>query len=198
MLADDHLVVRAGMRHLLSSDSRFSVVAEAHDVTSTLSAVRAFQPALLVLDLTMAGGSVLEAIPALLGAAPGLRILILTMHDDPAFVRAALKAGAHGYLLKDAAGEQLLAALSAVTDGQTYVSPQLGARLVHDPFDELSDREKQVLTLVAAGHTNQEIAGRLYVSLRTVEAHRAHIRQKLGVETRAELSGYARTHGLLR
>lgn len=186
------------MRHLLSSDSRFSVVAEAHDVTSTLSAVRAFQPALLVLDLTMAGGSVLEAIPALLGAAPGLRILILTMHDDPAFVRAALKAGAHGYLLKDAAGEQLLAALSAVTDGQTYVSPQLGARLVHDPFDELSDREKQVLTLVAAGHTNQEIAGRLYVSLRTVEAHRAHIRQKLGVETRAELSGYARTHGLLR
>ncbi|MGY5034218.1 response regulator [Streptomyces sp. 900116325] len=222
VLADDHLVVRAGMRLLLAQDQAFRIVAESATVPDTLDAVREHRPRVLVLDLTMAGQSSLPMIPALLTASPGTRILVLTMQEDPAFTREALRTGAAGYLLKEAAAEELLAAAHQVADGATYVQPVLGARLAVEtpgpahqeplpglgarsaaatpgPADQepLTVREAEVLSLMALGHTNQEIAQRLYVSVRTVETHRARIREKLGKDTRAELIAAARERGLV-
>ncbi|MFJ7948966.1 response regulator [Streptomyces sp. NPDC096354] len=222
VLADDHLVVRAGMRLLLAQDPAFRIVAESATVPDTLEAVREHRPRVLVLDLTMAGQSSLPMIPPLLTASPGTRILVLTMQEDPAFTREALRTGAAGYLLKEAAAEELLAAAHQVADGATYVQPVLGARLAVEtpgsanreslpvlgarsaaatprPADQepLTVREAEVLSLLALGHTNQEIAQRLYVSVRTVETHRARIRDKLGKDTRAELIAAARERGLV-
>ncbi|MGW3743430.1 response regulator [Streptomyces sp. NPDC005131] len=201
VLADDHLVVRAGMRLLLAQDPAFRIVAESATVPDTLEAVRRTRPGVLVLDLTMAGQSSLPMIPALLTASPGTRILILTMQEDPAFAREALRTGAAGYLLKEAAAEELLAAAHQVAGGATYVQPVLGARLAVEmpgsADQELTAREAEVLSLLALGHTNQEIAQRLYVSVRTVETHRARIRDKLGKDTRAELIAAARERGLV-
>lgn len=202
VLADDHLVVRAGMRLLLAQDPAFRIVAESATVPETLEAVRRHRPRVLVLDLTMAGQSSLPVIPALLTASPSTRILVLTMQEDPAFAREALRTGASGYLLKEAAAEELLAAAHQVAGGATYVQPVLGARLaVEWPAragqEPLTAREAEVLSLLALGHTNQEIAQRLYVSVRTVETHRSRIRDKLGKDTRAELIAAARERGLV-
>ncbi|MFJ5272692.1 LuxR C-terminal-related transcriptional regulator [Streptomyces sp. NPDC088358] len=202
VLADDHLVVRAGMRLLLAQDPAFRIVAESATVPDTLEAVRRTRPRVLVLDLTMAGKSSLPMIPALLTASPGTRILVLTMQEDPAFAREALRTGAAGYLLKEAAAEELRAAAHQVAEGATYVQPVLGARLAVEmpgPADQesLTAREAEVLSLLALGHTNQEIAQRLYVSVRTVETHRARIRDKLGRDSRAELIAAARERGLV-
>ncbi|MER6442301.1 MULTISPECIES: response regulator transcription factor [unclassified Streptomyces] len=202
VLADDHLVVRAGMRLLLAQDPAFRIVAESATVPDTLEAVRRTRPRVLVLDLTMAGTSSLPVIPALLAASPDTRILVLTMQEDPAFAREALRTGAAGYLLKEAAAEELRAAAHQVADGATYVQPVLGARLaVETPGsadqESLTTREAEVLSLLALGHTNQEIARQLYVSVRTVESHRARIRDKLGKDSRAELIAAARERGLV-
>ncbi|MFJ4786499.1 response regulator [Streptomyces sp. NPDC088794] len=205
VIADDHPVVRAGMRVLLSQDASFEVVAESSTVAETVRCVTEHQPSVLVLDLTMAGQSSLPSIPDLLAASPGTRILVLTMQEDPAFARASLRIGAAGYLLKEAAAEELVGAARQVAKGATYLQPAMGARLaVSDtgiPGAEgdtsLSVRELQVLSLLALGHTNQEIAQRLHVSVRTVETHRARVRDKLGTETRAELIAAARERGLL-
>ncbi|WP_393087233.1 LuxR C-terminal-related transcriptional regulator [Streptomyces sp. LN704] len=202
VLADDHLVVRAGMRLLLAQDPAFRIVAESATVPDTLEAVRRTRPRVLVLDLTMAGKSSLPMIPALLTASPGTRILVLTMQEDPAFAREALRTGAAGYLLKEAAAEELRAAAHQVAEGATYVQPVLGARLAVEmpgPADQesLTVREAEVLSLLALGHTNQEIARHLYVSVRTVETHRARIRDKLGKDSRAELIAAARERGLV-
>ncbi|MFD8418102.1 response regulator [Streptomyces sp. NPDC059668] len=202
VLADDHLVVRAGMRLLLAQDPAFRIVAESATVPDTVEAVSRTRPRVLVLDLTMAGKSSLPVIPALLTASPGTRILVLTMQEDPAFAREALRTGAAGYLLKEAAAEELRAAAHQVADGATYVQPVLGARLALETpgpagQESLTGREAEVLALLALGHTNQEIARRLYVSVRTVETHRARIRDKLGKDTRAELIAAARERGLV-
>ncbi|WP_392749031.1 response regulator [Streptomyces sp. LN590] len=202
VLADDHLVVRAGMRLLLAQDPAFRIVAESATIPDTLDAVRRTRPRVLVLDLTMAGQSSLPMIPELLTVSPGTRILVLTMQEDPAFAREALRTGAAGYLLKEAAAEELRAAVHQVAGGATYVQPVLGARLAVEapgPVDQesLTPREAEVLSLLALGHTNQEIAQRLYVSVRTVETHRARIRDKLGKDTRAELIAAARERGLV-
>jgi two-component system, NarL family, response regulator NreC len=202
VLADDHETVRAGLRMLLHADDRFEVLQEAGDVQSTLEAVAARRPQVLVLDLNMRGESSLDAIPQLRADAPGTQIVILTMQEDPAFARAALRAGALGYVLKDAADEELMTAITLAADGRTYLNPELGARLVadngHDPSpDDLTPRELEVLELIALGHTNAEIASSLYLSVRTVETHRAHIHQKIRVATRAELVAYARDRGLM-
>ncbi|MFG3064237.1 response regulator [Streptomyces sp. NPDC048231] len=205
VLADDHLVVRAGMRLLLSQDPALEVVAESSSVPETFDMVREHRPGVLVLDLTLAGRSSLPVIPELLTASPGTRILVLTMQEDPAFARAALRSGASGYLLKEAAAEELLAAARHVAGGSTYVQPALGARLAIEGAgpqraaepEPLTEREAEVLSLLALGHTNQEIAQRLYVSVRTVENFRARIRDKLGKETRAELIAAARERGLV-
>lgn len=204
VIADDHPVVRTGMRVLLSQDSSFEIVAESSTTVETLQAVTRHHPAVLVLDLTMAGQSSLPSIPDLLAASPSTRILILTMQEDLAFARAALRIGAAGYVLKEAAAEELVGAAHQVAKGNIYLGPSMGARLAIADLGPpgadatLTARELQILSLLALGHTNQEIARRLYLSVRTVETHRARVRDKLGTETRAELIAAARERGLLR
>lgn len=204
VLADDHRVVRSGLRVLLESDGRFLVLDEAGDIPGTLEMVRRRSPQVLVLDLNMGVASGLDVIPQLRVDSPGTQIVVLTMQEDPAFARAALRAGAIGYVLKDAADAELMSAVEMAAEGRMYLNPELGARLVAAPPEEgddrpdnLSAREVEVLKLIALGHTNSEIAGALFVSVRTVESHRAHIQQKVGRTRRAELVAYARDRGLM-
>lgn len=197
-LADDHPVVRAGLRTLLEAESHVEVVGEFADVATTVRGVAALHPDVLVLDLAMSGQSSLPAIPALLAAVPGMAVVILTMQEDPGFAREALRLGARGYVLKDAAADELLLAVRTVMRGSTYLHPALGAQIATEDRSglPLTEREGQVLQLLAEGHTNSEVASRLYLSLRTVEAHRGALRAKLGLESRAELTAYARAHGI--
>jgi two-component system, NarL family, response regulator NreC len=202
VLADDHRVVRSGLRVLLESDGRFAVLDEAGDVASTVEKVRACRPRVLVLDLNMGGESSLDVIPQLRTDLPDTQIVVLTMQENPAFAQAALRAGALGYVLKDAADAELMDAVMLAAAGRTYLNPEMGARLAAQPPeserpDSLSPRELEVLKLIALGHTNTEIAASLFLSVRTVESHRAHIQQKIGLTTRAELVAYARQRGLL-
>jgi len=202
VIADDHAVVRSGLRMLLDSEAGFEVVAEAGDVDSARRYVRGHHPAVLVLDLNMPGGSSLEAIPGLREEFPETQIVVLTMQDDPAFAREAMRAGALGYVLKEAADAELVEAVRDAAEGRTYLHPRLGARLAAEPeprgpSSDLSEREIEVLLLIALGHTNSEIAEQLFLSVRTVESHRAHIQQKLGLSTRAQLVKYALDHKLL-
>jgi two-component system response regulator NreC len=201
VLADDHAVVRSGLRLLLDAEHDFEVVAEAGDVESAARYVRGHHPAVLVLDLNMPGGSSLAAIPRIRESAPETQIVILTMQEEPAFARQALSAGAIGYVLKEAADAELVEAVRRAATGETYLNPRLGARLAAEPAvgapDDLSEREVDVLRLIALGHTNAEIAEQLYLSVRTVETHRAHIQQKLRLTSRAELVRYALERGLV-
>jgi two-component system response regulator NreC len=202
VIADDHTVVRSGLRMLLDAEPNLEVVAEAGDVESATRYVRGHRPAVLVLDLNMPGESSLAAIPSLREEFPETQIVVLTMQDDPAFAREAMRAGALGYVLKEAADDELVEAVRMAATGNTYLQPQLGARLAAEPEpasrgEELTDREREVLRLIALGHTNNEIAKQLYLSVRTVESHRAHIQQKLRLSTRAELVRYALDNGLI-
>jgi two-component system, NarL family, response regulator NreC len=202
VIADDHAVVRSGLRMLLDAEPDFEVVAEAGDVDSARRYVLGHHPQVLVLDLNMRSGSSLPHIPGLRDEFPDTQIVVLTMQDDPAFAREAMRAGALGYVLKEAADAELVEAVRMAASGQTYLQPQLGARLAAEPESagppgELTGRELEVLRLIALGHTNSEIAGQLYLSVRTVESHRAHIQQKLGVSSRAELVGYALENHLI-
>jgi len=204
VLADDHGVVRAGLRLLLDAEPDFEVVAEAADVDAALRAVLGHKPDVLVLDLNMPGEqSSLEALPTVTERSPETHTVILTMQEDPEYARRALRAGALGYVLKEAADAELVEAVRRAAAGATYLNPSLGARLAITPEhaagppDDLSEREAGVLRLIALGHTNAEIAEQLFLSVRTVETHRAHIQQKLGLSTRAELVRYALDHGFL-
>jgi two-component system response regulator NreC len=203
VLADDHQVVRAGLRLLLQAEEGFDVVAEAGDVPTTERRVAAYHPRVLILDLNMPGEPSLPAIPRLRQSAPDTQIVVLTMQNDPAFAREALRSGAIGYVLKEAADSELVQAVRLAAEGRTYLNPELGARLAAEPQvsngppDDLSAREIEVLRLIALGHTNSEIASRLYLSVRTVESHRAHIQQKTGRTTRAALVAYAREHDVI-
>jgi len=201
ILADDHAVVRSGLRMLLDSESDFEVVAEASNIEDARRYVRGHHPNVLVLDLNMPGGSSLEAIPAIREESPDTEIVVLTMQQEPAFAREALRAGALGYVLKEAADDELVQAVRRAAVGESYLNPKLGARIAAEPPpgppDDLSDREADVLRLIALGHTNAEIAAQLYLSVRTVETHRSHIQQKLRLTSRAELVGYALERGLI-
>jgi two-component system response regulator NreC len=201
VLADDHAVVRSGLRLLLDTEEGFEVVAEAGDIDSARRYVRGHHPRVLVLDLNMPGGSSLEAIPVIREQSPDTQIVVLTMQQEPAFAREALRAGALGYVLKEAADDELVEAVRRAAAGERYLNPRLGARIAAEPPagppDDLSEREVDVLRLIARGHTNAEIAEQLFLSVRTVETHRAHIQQKLRLSTRAELVGYALEHGLI-
>jgi two-component system response regulator NreC len=201
VLADDHAVVRSGLRLLLDSEPDFEVVAEAGDVQDARRYVRGHHPAVLVLDLNMPGESSLEAIPVIRAESPDTQIVVLTMQEEPAFARHALSAGALGYVLKEAADDELVQAVRRAAVGETYMNPRLGARLASEPPpgrpDDLSEREVDVLHLIALGHTNAEIAEQLFLSVRTVETHRAHIQQKLSLSSRAELVRYALERGLM-
>ena len=200
VIADDHAVVRSGLRMLLDAEPGLEVVAEAGTVPDAMRLVRAHRPTVAVLDLNMPGGSGLEAIPELRASTPETAIVVLTMQDDPAFARQALQNGALGFVLKEAADEELLQAVHLAVRGETYLNPRLGAKLAMTPAgppDDLSERELEILRLIALGHTNTEIAAQLYLSVRTVETHRAHIQQKLRRTSRAELVRYALDHGLI-
>ncbi|MDP2710003.1 MAG: response regulator transcription factor [Solirubrobacteraceae bacterium] len=203
VLADDHAVVRRGLQLLLEAEEGFEVVASVGDVEATVRTTRGHKPDVLVLDLNMPGGSSLDAIPDILEASPATKITVLTMQNEPAFARRALGAGALAYVLKEAADDELVTAVRRAAAGETYLNPQLGARMAAEPAqptgppDDLSPREVEVLRLIALGHTNAEIAEQLYLSIRTVESHRAHIQQKLRRSSRADLVRYALDHGLV-
>jgi two-component system, NarL family, response regulator NreC len=203
VLADDHAVVRKGLRLLLEAEPGMHVLAEAGTVPDALTMVRAHRPTVLVLDLNMPGGSSLDAIPTLRAELPETAIVVLTMQNDPSFARQALQAGSLGFVLKEAADDELLGAIRLAAAGDTYLNPRLGARLAAQPAeptgppDDLSERELEVLKMIALGHTNSEIASTLYLSVRTVESHRAHIQQKTRQSTRAELVRYAVEHKLV-
>jgi two-component system, NarL family, response regulator NreC len=200
LIADDHTVVRQGLRMLIDNEDGLQVIAEAGTVPDAERLTRAHRPTVLVLDLNMPGGSSLDAIPRLKDATA---IVVLTMQDDPAFARQALQAGALGFVLKEAADEELLGAIRLAASGDIYLNPRLGARIAaapprpEGPPDDLTAREVDVLRLIALGHTNVEIGEQLFLSTRTVETHRAHIQQKLHRTTRAELVRYALEHGLV-
>ena len=201
VLADDHAVVRSGLKLVLDNEPGFEVVAEASDVEGARRYVRGHRPAVLVLDLNMPGGSSLEAIPAIREESPQTQIVVLTMQAEPAFARQALSTGALAYVLKEAADDELVEAVRRAAAGQTYLNPTLGARVAKEPPpgppDDLSPREVDVLRLIALGHTNAEIAEQLFLSVRTVETHRSHIQQKLRLSGRAELVAYALDRGLI-
>ena len=200
VLADDHAVVRSALRLLLDAEEDLEVVAEAGDIESTLRYVSGHKPDVLILDLNMPGGPSISAVPRLRKASPRTGIVVLTMQSEPAYARQALQTGVLGYVLKEAVDEELVHAVRLAADGRTYLQPELGARLAADPGEDpdgLSERELDVLRLIALGHTNSEIAEQLFLSVRTVESHRAHIQQKLRMSKRSELVRYALDRGLL-
>ncbi len=205
LIVDDHAVVRAGLRLLIDAESDMVTVAEAGNIRDAILEARATNPDLILMDVVMPGENGLEGIPKLLYEHPEVKILVLSMEDDPRYVREAFSAGAGGYVLKEAADAEVVTAIREVAGGDRYVHPELGARLVsaetdalrRAEADPLSDREREILSLLARGFTNQEIAKQLFISVRTAETHRAHVMQKLRLGTRAELVGYALANGLL-
>ena len=205
LLVDDHAVVRAGLRRVLEAEPDIEVVGEAGTARDAVLEARATKPDVILLDVVMPGESGVDVLPRLLKEAPGAKVLVLSMQDDPRYVREAFAAGASGYVLKEAADSEVVGAAREVAAGGRYLHPALGARLISaeeearaaTEADPLSDREREVLRLLALGHTNQEIAKMLYISVRTTETHRAHIMQKLRLKTRAELVRYALAHGYL-
>ena len=205
VIVDDHALVRSGLRLVLEAEEDINVEDEAGNADEAVRMARLHKPDVVLLDVMMPGRSGLEATPEIKEAAPKAGVLVLSMQDDPSYVREAFSAGASGYLLKEAADSDLVAAVREVAAGRRYVHPALGARLAaaeaeaeaRAAADPLSDREREVLRLLALGHTNQEIAKMLFISVRTAETHRAHIMQKLRLTTRAELVRYALQQGLL-
>jgi two-component system, NarL family, response regulator NreC len=205
LLVDDHTVVRAGLRMLLESDGDFEVVDEAGDLADAVFKVRRHKPDMILLDVRLPDGDGVESIGRLRAEAPDSRVLILSMEDDPHHVRQAFANGANGYILKEAAETDLLQAVHEIAAGGRYLHPELGARVMQADMverekadaDPLSEREHEVLRLLARGHTNQEIAKMLFISVRTAETHRAHIMQKLRLRSRAELVSYALENGML-
>ena len=203
VLADDHPVVRSGLRLLLDAEADLEVVAEAATAEDAFRHTRGHRPDVLVLDLSMPGRPSLELIPEIRRAVPATAVIVLTMHDDPALARAALSAGAAGYVLKEAADTELLHAVRLAVAGDIYLNPRVGAQLAREPTkesgppDDLTEREVEVLRLIALGFTNAEIGSQLNLSVRTIESHRAHIQQKIRRTSRAELVHYALEHGFI-
>jgi two-component system response regulator NreC len=203
VLSDDHPIVRAGIRMLLEAQPGWEVVAESADADSAARHVRGHKPDVLVLDLTMPGRPSLDVVPQVRRDTPRTSIVILTMEADAAFARKAISAGAAAYVLKEAADAELVEAIRRAAAGGSYLDPTLGAQLAAAPPepagtpDHLTERELDVLRLIALGNTNTEIAEALCLSVRTVESHRGHIQSKTGRSTRAELVAYALQSGLL-
>jgi two-component system, NarL family, response regulator NreC len=197
LLVDDHAIVRAGVARLLGDSGEFDVVGECADAREAVRQTRRLSPDVVVLDVNLGVTSGLDVIAELREIGP--RVVMLSMEDDIAAARRAFERGAQGYVLKDAAADDLADAIRAVLADKMYIHQALAARLVlSEPEDDLSDRERDVLRLIALGYTNQEIAKQLYLSVRTVEAHRRHILNKLRLETRADLVRYALEHRLVQ
>ena len=210
LLADDHAVLRSGLRLLIERQPGIEVVGEAGDGNEALAKAKALQPDLVLLDINMPGLDGLAALPRIRQESPASRVLILTMHDDVSYLQEALRAGASGYVLKRAVDSELLMAIQAVMRGETYVHSAMTQKLLQtmdadkssaknepDPWDALSERERDVLRLVALGYTNQEVADALFLSVKTVETYRSRGMEKLGLQTRAQLVKSALKRGLL-
>jgi two-component system response regulator NreC len=201
VLADDHVPMRRSLRLLLDGEDGLEVVAEAGDHNTAARHVHGHQPEVLVLDLGLRDGSSIETIRSLSERAPRTKIVILTMEDNPVFAQRTLTAGALAFVAKDLADAELPDAIRAAARGEEYVSPRVAARLdaLHRALtdNKLTQREVEVLRLIAFGHTSVEIARMLHLSPRTIETHRAHIHKKLGLATRAELVRYALRRGLI-
>ena len=200
VLADDHNVIRSGLRALLEVEDDRRVIGEAAVAPGAQKLVADRRPDVLVLDLQMPGAEPAGDIAALREEVPATRIVVLTMESDPRRARDLLQAGASGYVLKQAAERQLTAAIRAAADGGSYIDPELGglvAQLGADPLEALGDRDRELLRLLALGHTNREIGEQLYLSVRAVEVNRAKLLEKLGLETRPELVRFAILNGLV-
>lgn len=205
LIVDDHAVFRAGLRMLIDAEADMEAVGEAGNARDAVFQARALKPDVILMDVVMPDQSGLEVVPTLLHERPETKVLVLSMQDDPQYVRQAFANGASGYILKEAADTEVVAAIREVAGGNSYVHPTVGARLIaaetaearRADEDPLSDREREVLRLLALGHTNQEISAQLFISVRTAETHRAHIMQKLRLSSRAELVRYALEQGVL-
>jgi DNA-binding NarL/FixJ family response regulator len=201
LISDDHAILRTGIQAVLEKEPDITVVGQAASADQAVSKARALQPDVILLDVVMPRKSGFEALPKLREVAPDARVIMLSMQTSPSAIREALVAGASGYLAKHAPESDLVDAIRRVARGSGYVDPELaGGLVVSDAAaltEPISERERDVLFLLALGYTNQEIASMLYISVRTVETHRAHIMQKLNLETRAELVLYALANGLI-
>ena len=201
VIVDDHAILRAGIRSRLEREPDIAVIGEAATAEQAIERCVALGPHVVLLDLLLPRHGGCEAIPELLRRCPHSRVLVLSSQAAPSWVRRALTAGAAGYLSKRASDRELAEAIRGVASGDGYVEPALGATLVvnngQGVLEALSERERDVLQLLALGHTNQEIAARLFISVRTVDTHRAHIMLKLGLETRAELVMFSLAHGVI-
>jgi len=199
ILADDHEIVRDGLRRIVEAEGDIEVVAEAGDAETARRRAAGLKPAVLVLDLNMPGEPSLASIPKIHEGSPDTAVVVLTMQDDPAFAREAFRLGAKAFVVKHAAGSELVEAIRTASSGETYINARLGARLAaapEGPPGGLTPREIEVLRLVVDGYTNPEIAEKLVISIRTVETHRAAIHRKLQTSSRAEVVAFAREHGL--
>lgn len=200
VLADDHNVIRAGLRAMLEAEDDLRVIGEVADAPGARKLVRDRRPDVLVLDLQMPGAEPAHDVPALREDVPETAIVVLTMQSDPRRAREMLRAGASGYVLKQAAERQLTAAIRAAAAGGSYIDPELGgkvARLGADPLESLGDRDRELLRLLALGHTNREIGEKLYLSVRAVEVNRSKLLEKLGLESRPELVRFAIANGVI-
>jgi two-component system, NarL family, response regulator NreC len=209
LLADDHTILRAGLKMMLNAQPDMEVIGEAQDGRQAVQEVQRLQPDIVLMDITMPDINGIEATKQIKKVQPDVRVLILTMHEHDEYVFQALRAGASGYILKEAADTELITALHVIQSGQFYLSPMAQSVMVgdylqrvrtgeeKDSYSSLTEREREILKLVAEGHTNNQIAERLVISPKTVDTHRTHIMDKLNLHSRAELVKYAMRRGLL-
>jgi two-component system response regulator NreC len=200
VLADDHNLIRAGLRSMLELEDDLRVIGEAADAAGARKLATARRPDVLVLDLQMPGAEPAGDIGELRERAPGTAIVVLTMQSDPRRARDLLRAGAAGFVLKQAAERKLTEAIRIVAGGGSYIDPELGgalAKLEADPLESLSERERELLRLLALGHTNREIGESLFLSVRAIEVNRAKLLEKLGIQTRPDLVRFAIAHGVI-
>ena len=210
LIADDHALLRAGLRMLLDAQPDMKVIGDVGSGSDLLKVCAQLNPSLILLDLSMPTLGGLETLPMLNKLVPETRIIILTMHDDVNYLQGALRTGASGYILKKAVDTELLMAIQTVMRGETYVHSAMSEKLLQkidthtvavktqaDPWDSLSDRERDVLRLVALGYTNAEIASELFLSVKTVETYRTRGMEKLNLQTRAQLVKSALARGIL-
>jgi DNA-binding NarL/FixJ family response regulator len=207
LIADDHAIVRAGLRTLIHSEPTMELVGEAAGGYEAIDLIEKAQPDVLVLDLSMPDLDGIAVIRKIKPQFPALRILILTIHEDEGLLRAALKSGASGYILKGAAESELISAIRMILRGELYVDPSMVRKLLsddiapaaqtHQPAEALTPRETEVLKLIVQGYTNRQIGEELNISIRTAESHRANLSEKLGLHNRVELVRFAKEHGLI-